>query len=271
MKVILLSLVIASLMVGCGEEVVDMPKLQDRNENGQKEDELTTYWYESGQKREESNIKDGKLMSAVVWKPNGEKCPVTNVKDGNGDYRYYRDDGTVEKSLKYKDGVIWLTRLIAARKSVNTAIPIKRGIFTIKPLSAAERREVAETGPLARLPDVLTTFGVNMSRLECRSDALFYLKNKETPFTGLAESFYENGQKRVELIFKDGKQNGLATSWYENGQKRSESNLKDGKHISNEVWKPNGEKCPVSNFENGKGVMVNYKEDGTEISRMTYP
>ena len=36
------------------------------------------------------------------------------------------------------------------------------------------------------------------------------------------------------------------------------------------VWKPNGEKCPVTNVKDGNGVMVSYKEDGTEFDRVTY-
>ena len=41
-----------------------------------KKDGLYTTWYENGQKRDESTWKDGKLVSATVWKPNGEKCPA---------------------------------------------------------------------------------------------------------------------------------------------------------------------------------------------------
>ena len=135
MKAKLLSLAIALLMVGCGEDAVGYWKLQDRggvmylpNEetpftgraegfyyNGQmlmkvnlkdgKRDGLWTKWYENGQKKEESNWKDGKIWSALVWKSNGEKCPVTNVRDGNGLRVEYNDNGT-ERGYRqtYKDG-----------------------------------------------------------------------------------------------------------------------------------------------------------------------
>ena len=36
------------------------------------------------------------------------------------------------------------------------------------------------------------------------------------------------------------------------------------------VWKPNGEKCPHTNVVNGNGVMVAYRDDGTEDYRWTY-
>jgi antitoxin component YwqK of YwqJK toxin-antitoxin module len=58
--------------------------------------------------------------------------------------------------------------------------------------------------------------------------------------------------------------------WYENGQKAREMNLKADKLMSAEVWKPNGEKCPVTNVVDGNGVIVWYKDDGTEELRQTY-
>ena len=69
---------------------------------------------------------------------------------------------------------------------------------------------------------------VDFSKLKDRN-GIMYLLNEETPFTGRAESFYENGQKGVEVNLKDGKPHGLTTTWYENGQKEREANLKDGK------------------------------------------
>ena len=69
-----------------------------------KRDGLFTGWYENGQKQLEANYKDGKIISAVVWKPNGEKCPVTNIKDGNGIKVWYEEDGTEGYRHTYKDG-----------------------------------------------------------------------------------------------------------------------------------------------------------------------
>ena len=89
-------------------------KAMEINYKDGKEDGLKTMWYENnGQKEEEANWKDGKLMSAVRWKPNGEKCPVTNVKDGNGVVvRYNEDTDLIKMGLRevefarftYKDG-----------------------------------------------------------------------------------------------------------------------------------------------------------------------
>jgi antitoxin component YwqK of YwqJK toxin-antitoxin module len=75
----------------------------ETNYKDDKEGGLSTYWYFNGQKASETIYKDGKIMSAVVWKPNGEKCPVTNVKNGNGVVVGYKEDGTGSLRSTYKD------------------------------------------------------------------------------------------------------------------------------------------------------------------------
>ena len=138
-----------------------------------------------------------------------------------------------------------------------------------------------------------TETAVDWSKLQDR-EGVMYLPNEETPFTGRAERFYENGQKfyesnykeglkdglhtwwrhegekKLEGNFKDGKEDGLWTRWYKSGQKREEKNYTNNKPMSVQVWKPNGQKCPVTNVKNGNGVVVRYFDDGTEWGRITY-
>ncbi len=64
--------------------------------------------------------------------------------------------------------------------------------------------------------------------VEYRND-LAYIPNSNEPFTGIHIPLpYDNGQKKSEANYKDGKQDGLITIWDENGQKLSETNYKDG-------------------------------------------
>ena len=69
---------------------------------------------------------------------------------------------------------------------------------------------------------------VDHSKLQNRDGAL-YLLNEETPFTGRAKNFYDDGQKESECNYKEGIMHGLCSEWYENGQKKSEKIFKDGK------------------------------------------
>ena len=44
------------------------------------------------------------------------------------------------------------------------------------------------------------------------------------------------GKKSEVVTYKDGKEDGLHTTWYENGQKRKEGTWKDGKKISSKSY-----------------------------------
>jgi antitoxin component YwqK of YwqJK toxin-antitoxin module len=51
-------------------------------------------------------------------------------------------------------------------------------------------------------------------------------------FDGLTTVWHDNGQKELEINFKDGKVDGLSTWWYDIGQKKYEVNYKDGKEVN---------------------------------------
>jgi hypothetical protein len=82
--------------------------------------------------------------------------------------------------------------------------------------------------------------------------------------------WYRNGRIRSQGHWLDGKLEGYSTWWYENGLKQQQCHHRDGKLVSAVVWKPDGDKCPCSKVTDGEGVLVWYKEDGTEYFRKTY-
>ena len=55
--------------------------------------------------------------------------------------------------------------------------------------------------------------------------------NKKGKKEGLETSWFENGQKRSEINYKNGEMEGIWNLWYENGQKLSEQKWKNGKLI----------------------------------------
>ena len=95
--------------------------------------------------------------------------------------------------------------------------------------------------------------------------------------------YYENGKKRKEEKYKDGKEYGLWTSWYENGKKKYERAYKDGKELDsfntwdnngkimvkdgnglNTWWYGNGQKKSETTFKDGKVLFSKeWKEDGS--------
>ena len=67
-------------------------------------------------------------------------------------------------------------------------------------------------------------------------------KNEDGEWDGLHYGWYNNGEKRYERTYKDGKQDGVETWWdkYENGQKRYEGTYKNGEIISTKIWDDDG-------------------------------
>ena len=90
---------------GWAKEMYDNGQVRELSQyKDGKADGLGIEWYEIGQKEWEHTNKDGKLVTAVAWKPNGEKCPVTNVVNGNGVWVRYSPVGTEWIRFTFKDG-----------------------------------------------------------------------------------------------------------------------------------------------------------------------
>ena len=65
--------------------------------------------------------------------------------------------------------------------------------------------------------------------------------------------YHENGQKKSEGLFKNGRHHGLWTYWYANGQKERETTYKDGKMDGPSTWwNEKGQKKREGHFLDGK-------------------
>ena len=107
--------------------------------------------------------------------------------------------------------------------------------------------EKANVEPVAEVKPELDS--VNGEDLEER-ESIWYLKDSETPYTGKVYEFYENGQKKEEGNFKDGKLDGLYEQWHENGQKMGKANYKDGELDGLWAeWHSNGQKFAEVNYK----------------------
>jgi len=79
--------------------------------------------------------------------------------------------------------------------------------------------------------------------------------------------YFENGQKKSEETYKNGKLDGLWTSWYENGKKKYEGTYKDGKELDSfNTWDNNG-KIMV---KDGNGLNTWWYENGQKKSETTF-
>jgi antitoxin component YwqK of YwqJK toxin-antitoxin module len=87
------------------------------------------------------------------------------------------------------------------------------------------------------------------------------------------EQYYENGQKKTEESWKDGKLNGKKTRWYENGQKWGEEYYRDGKESGlSTSWDENGQKWKEGTYKDGNknGKWTELYENGQKKWEGTY-
>ena len=107
---------------------------------------------------------------------------------------------------------------------------------------------------------------------------------QEVPENGVHKEYYENGQLKAEMNYKDGKLDGDKKKYYENGQLKTEMTYKDGKlegairkyYISGQVLletiyedgKIAGEGKEF--YENGKIRYLDTYRNSRKINRKTF-
>jgi len=88
---------------------------------------------------------------------------------------------------------------------------------------------------------------------------------------GWDEEYYENGQPRVQGMWKDNMREGQWQSWFENGKRRLLGYYEfDRPHGEEIEWYENGRKWKVGTFEHGKpvGEHIMYWENGKVMERV---
>jgi antitoxin component YwqK of YwqJK toxin-antitoxin module len=115
---------------------------------------------------------------------------------------------------------------------------------------------------------------IENGKLQNKGHILFFTNGNEVePLTGKTFNYHKNGQKKLEVNFKNGKRDGLGTLWLDNGQKSSEDNCKDGKLdglVTN--WFDNGQKSSEATYKDGKeyGLVTTWFENGQKSSEAIY-
>lgn len=116
------------------------------------------------------------------------------------------------------------------------------------------------------LSHLLTSCSDTNSALSLENrNGLKYETHSVTPFTGKYITYFNNGLKKSESSYTDGKENGLVAWWYENGHKELEENYKFGKKTGLRTeWYQNGRKLSEQNYKYDKrdGLMITWDKDG---------
>jgi antitoxin component YwqK of YwqJK toxin-antitoxin module len=67
--------------------------MKEQNFNEGKLDGITNRWYQNGQKSAQQIFHNGRIVTAIGWKPDGSRCPSTRVINGAGVVVLYDDFG----------------------------------------------------------------------------------------------------------------------------------------------------------------------------------
>ena len=101
-----------------------------------------------------------------------------------------------------------------------------------------------------------------LEKREIEGEKIYFLKDKNEPFTGKSVELYENGNKWV-VNYSKGKNDGLSVYSYPNGAKAYIDFYVNGKMVYAKSWKPDGSICDVTNVVDGDGVAQTYHPNGS--------
>ena len=186
----------------------------------------------------------------------------------------YADEGNFDfKSKKAKAAIEKYQATIKNAKAVEK----RNRVDLILALEAAlkyERTE-GELDEAIKIRDAIKALKKGVSPAEASAAVAEGKKSKDQipkedePYV----EYYDNGQKKIERHFKDGKQDGLETVWYENGQKQAEAHLKNGEYDGRGTyWYENGQKQAEVHYKDGKedGLGTAWDENGKKAGEIQY-
>jgi antitoxin component YwqK of YwqJK toxin-antitoxin module len=242
------------------------PSGEKRDETNYKDgklDGLKTSWHKNGQKMSETNFKDGKwnglftlfYIGPLRWR-DGQKIMTINYKDGKRDGLpiSYNEDGTERGRKTYKDG----------KPGVDISESNKLPLVTpsVKSFDVA----MIDLDDPATLDKILAE-AIESEKLQWRGERLAelcYAPKGQAPYTGWMKTMREDGQIKEVTQYKDGKRDGLWTEWYENGQKAKQGCYSDSMLGLFTWWYENGHKKEEGNHKDGMqhGIWTTWYENG---------
>ena len=75
----------------------------------------------------------------------------------------------------------------------------------------------------------------------------------ETPYNGMGTGWHESGEKKYEVVYKNGKKDGIQSWWYKSGRKMKRVGYKNGHPEGVEmIWYESGQKQYEMHWKNGQ-------------------
>ena len=252
-------------------------------------------YFESGQKKEESQVLEGQFHgSFVVYFENGNKKEVGSREAGilHGAYTTWFENGNKKQEVNLVKNIFdGPYRIYFENGQLNETGTYEKGnlhgqiIFWDEEGNFTESRtyengELLETSttPPENLAEVVNSLTADSQDYEAPAptEETFDLENNNDAASlnaQLKESFHDNGVKKMEAHYVDGKLNGSSTLWNEYGQKIITVNYKEDKrHGLLTRWHNNGREKIEINYTDDKrdGEMTFWNENGEIKKTLTY-
>ena len=100
-----------------------------------------------------------------------------------------------------------------------------------------------------------------------------YIRNTDQPFIGTATRYYEDGSKRTETPYANGKKHGVSIGFHREGYKWSETPYVEGKiHGTVISYRKDGSKQKETPYVKSKqhGTLITFRDDGSKNSEYPY-
>ena len=266
-----------------------LKRIKEENFNQGKLDGICTAWYENGNKSSIQTFISGKILNATGWKPNGDRCPSTKVVNGIGVLVFYDETNTQrDEGLSKMEFIIERYENGNKREEGSYLDGKKEGLWIYYKTDGTEFFRTSYDS------------GIELNRSQAQESGKE--RNAENPQSLSSMEFvverYENGNKRGEGSYFNGKKEGLWIYYrtdgteffrtsYESGEDLNRSQLPNEKpFIEIKISKDeppidknfiveryeNGNKREEGSYLNGKkeGLWIYYATDGTEFFRTIY-
>lgn len=92
-------------------------------------------------------------------------------------------------------------------------------------------------------------------------------------FNGSRTEWYEDGEKKEEAEYSNGKKNGVFKSWYPNGQIEREGTMVNDRWSGDyREWYENGQLCVSGKYVDGKreGEWIFFQEEGESLPPIVF-
>ena len=189
------------------------------------------------------------------------------TRDGYRFFNVYREDGTLEKEVCFKDGRFERVTKKYSPKGVLEEERLNNGNFRKYSQTGKVQYELLRNNRDSRTHTIKTYHEDGKLAVKHVYRGTKLLDKTGKPFNGVYQYFYQDGSISKEETYKDGRINGLWREYYKNGNLKFEFIMAKGSgYVSGKSYYEGGQIKSVIEQRPDGSVMVKYDLAGNPIS-----